>query len=106
MAIVKQMNLEEAINFTYLPNFLMDRESVKHLQKILFVNDDKIQDYLQNINSLDLMIIFIYLNLITIRFEDKEKIKKCTKFNPNLVRIFLRYYPDLAAEFDYDLGSD
>jgi hypothetical protein len=52
------------------------------------------------------MIIFLYFNLITIRFEDKEKIKKCTKFNPNLVKIFLRYYPDLAEEFDYDLGSD
>jgi hypothetical protein len=52
------------------------------------------------------MIIFIYLNLITIRFEDKEKIKRCTKFNPNLVKIFLRYYPELAEEFGYDLGSD
>lgn len=52
------------------------------------------------------MLIFIYLNLITIWFEDKEKIKKCTKFNPNLIKIFLRYYPDLAGEFDYNLNSD
>lgn len=52
------------------------------------------------------MIIFIYLNLITVRFEDKSKIIKSTKFNPNLLKIFLRYYPDLAEEFAFDCNSE
>lgn len=46
MAIVKQMTLEDAVSFNYLQNFLVDRDSIKHLQKVLFIDEERIQNTL------------------------------------------------------------
>lgn len=57
-------------------------------------------------NSIDLLLIFLYFNLIILRFENKEKIKGFVRLNPNLLKVFLRYYPDLAKDLQMRIQSE
>lgn len=68
---VKQMNLKEAIHFKYLANFLQDRENMKFLQTSLTIFYKKVQNVLDKISNVDILSIFMYFNLITLRFENQ-----------------------------------
>lgn len=57
-------------------------------------------------NSIDLLLVFLYLNMVILRFENKEKIKGFAKLNPNLLKVFLRYYPDLAKDLQMKIQSE
>lgn len=65
------MNLKEAIHFKYLANFLQDRENMKFLQTSLTIFYKKVQNVLDKISNVDILSIFMYFNLITLRFENQ-----------------------------------
>lgn len=64
------------------------------------------QNVLDRINNFDIFISFIFFNLVTLRFENKDKITNSDKLNPNILRLFLRHYPQLAKEEKYNLESE
>jgi hypothetical protein len=84
----------------------MDQGSLLVLQKSLVVNEHQIDQGLSQMNSIDLLLVFLYLNMVILRFENKEKIKGFAKLNPNLLKVFLRYYPDLAKDLQMKIQSE
>lgn len=61
---------------------------------------------MDKISNVDILSIFIYFNLLTLRFENKQKIVNAQQVNPNLLKLFLRHYPQLANDEKYSLESD
>ena len=55
---------------------------------------------------MDLLTSFFYFNLITIRFEMPKQLNNMKRHNPNLLKQFLRHYPQLAKEKKYDVDSE
>ena len=103
---VKQVTLKEAISFKYLGNFMQNRNNMIFLQTALTIFVKKIQQILDKISNVDILSIFIYFNLITLRFENKEKIVNAQSVNPNLLKLFMRHYPNLANDVKYRIDSD
>lgn len=48
----------------------------------------------------------MYFNVVCLRFEDKGKLTSQSKINPNLLKLFLRHFPKLAKEKNYELQSE
>jgi hypothetical protein len=63
-------------------------------------------DQLDKIPANDMLIIFAYLNMAIINFEVEQKGKNLEKINPNILKIFMRHYPQFAKERSYELFSD
>ena len=105
IGIIRKIKLAEAIKFRYIPNFLLNRESVDFIKKMLTVHKKKTQIVLNNIKNIDIFVFFMFFNLITLRFNDKE-IKNRNKINPNMLKLFLRHFPLIAKKNKYDILSD
>lgn len=105
IGLVRKIQLAESIKFRYVSNFLIKREALEFIEKMLTVHKNKTQQVLNNIGNIDIFVIFMYFNLITLRFEDKE-IKNRNKINPNMLKLFLRHFPEIAKKNRYDLESD
>lgn len=59
---------------------------MEFIQQALTVKINKVQNVLDNINTMDLLTMFFYFNLITLRFEKPQSITKAKKVNPNLLK--------------------
>lgn len=103
---LKTLTLREVICMKYLTNFLQKNEAKAILMRSLLVPHNRVQEFLYKIDHLDMLIMFVYFNIVELLLEEKLKISDKTHFNPNLLRLFLRHYPDFAKKSGYSLLSD
>lgn len=102
---VRGLCLQDFINFSLLNNFLRHEDSKKNLQTSLVVPIKRSDGILDRIKTKDLLVMFLYFNIGTMKFEGKS-LTKSNKHNPNLLKIFLRHYPKVAKDYNYKLKSD
>lgn len=105
LGCIKALTIKEFIKFKYLSNFLKDQESKKNLQRSLVVPVNRSAQMLDRISTEDALIMFLYFNLASMKFEGKT-ITTSTKLNPNLMKLFLRHYPDVAKRYSVSILSE
>lgn len=105
LGCVKALTIKEFIKFKYLSNFLKDQESKKNLQRSLVVPENRSSQMLDRIGTDDILIMFLYFNLGSLKFEGKS-ITTGLKLNPNIMKLFLRHYPDVAKRYAMSIESD
>lgn len=105
LGCIKALTIKEFIKFKYLANFLKDQESKKNLQRALVVPDNRTTQMLDRIGTEDLLVMFLYFNLASSKFEGKI-ITTNTKLNPNTTKLFLRHYPDVAKQYSISIASE
>ena len=67
---------------------------------------NKIQMLIDRLDNLNVLIAFMYFNVICTRFEKKESLSNKKRINNNLLKLFMRHYLKLAKECDYEIESD
>ncbi len=102
---VKKLDIFNAIDFKFYGNFIFENNNIDMMKNLMTVNQLRIQNVLNRISNMDILISFLYFNLITLRFEDREKITNAKKVNPNLTKLFLRHFPQIAQDEKYNLAS-
>ena len=105
LGCIKALTMKEFIKLKYLSNFLKDQESKKNLQRCLVMPANRSTQMLDRISTDDCLIMFLYFNLASMKFEGKS-ITTSTKLNPNVMKLFLRHYPDVAKRYAIDAASE
>ena len=103
---LKSIDVDDFFRFKYLSNFLFSPDSKAILQRAIFVPENKFQTMLVKISNIDLLIISFYLNFGITRFEKGVSGIDGTKINPNLLKVFLKPYPEFSKNNNYDLVSE
>ena len=66
----------------------------------------RVQEMLDPISNIDILVCFMYFNVTCLRYENKSKLTNQSKINPNLLKLFMRHFPKLAKDTNYELESD
>lgn len=103
---IKTLNLTEFFHLKYLNNFLFFVDSKMILQRAFFVPTIKFQNMLAKIPPIDLLIIAFFFNFGITKFESGVSGVDPSKINPNLLKLFLKQFPDFALKHKYDILSD
>ena len=103
---VKTLSLREIVRLKFLSNFVQDSEDKLRLQRSFLIPVEQVQEELSKIGNVDILIMFVYFSIVELLFDPKIQISDNTIVNPNLLKIFMRHFPDLAKARKFDLNSD
>lgn len=106
MQSVKSLSLRDIIRFKFLANFLQEIGGRAHLARAMLGPMEAVQKTLDRVANTDILVMFLYFNIVELLFEERLRVAADAAYNPNLLRLYFRHYPDQAARFQYSLLSE
>jgi hypothetical protein len=102
---IRASSPKDMIKFAFLVNFTRESATKNHVYNMLFVDIKNINETLNLINNEDILICFLYFNLVASKLAGKYIKSDKEKINPNLLKTFLRHFPNFAKERKFDTES-